>query len=191
MTRPVSAIEAELADARASHQSAYTSHQEAVKRAADLRARVVAGDEKVSAADLATAQQEAEHRALPIATKLAAIQALEAEALVARTEAWADEVAATEPALRSDVDHAFEALEAVLEQLVAAWRIHAQYVHTTAFEIGTTVGANVTPRVQRQPFGRPLVQGAQIQAIPVHDRLAQVVQKTHNRLGAGQPKAQS
>jgi hypothetical protein len=189
MTRPLQEIEADLDVARASHQAANVSWQEAVKAHHDLRGRVIAGDETVTAADLAKAEHEAEHRFLSIPAKLAAIQALEAELLVATTELWADEVAATEPALRGDVEHAFKALDAVLDHLVTAWRLHATFVSQTAMAVGSTVSADVTSKVKRGVHG-VVVDGITIRPIPVHEPLQRSTERAHQRLFAGSPKAQ-
>jgi len=189
VTRSLKAIEADLSTARQEHQDDFAHNQDDIKVAGDLRARAIAGDSSVSAAQLAAAEDQARFSALGLEAKFQAIQALEAEHLVVTTELWADEVAATEPALRGDLEHAFDALEAVLDQLVTSWRIHAGYVSQTAQVVGSTVGADVTPRVRRAVFG-VVVDGVQIRPVPVHERLQKIAETAHQRLFAGNPKAQ-
>lgn len=189
MTRPIEQIEADLVTARQAHQGVVAAHQQAVRTATELRAKATAGDSSVTAKALGDAMHAAEFAELPIPAKLRAITALETERLVVETELWADQVAATEPALRADVEHAFEALEAVLDNLVTAWRIHGQFVHNTAVDVGSVVSADVTPRVRRAAFG-VVVDGAQIRPVPVHERLQKMAQTAHQRLLAGNPKAQ-
>jgi hypothetical protein len=189
MTRSLEEIEKALLAARQEHQDAIETSRSAGAVASDLRARAIAGDNSVSAAQLAAAEDSARFSGLGVPAKLTAIQALEAKHLVVTTELWADEVAATEPALRADVEHAFDALEAVLDQLVSTWRLHGQFVHNTAVDVGSVVSADVTPRVRRAASG-VVVDGAQIRPVPVHERLQKMAETAHQRLFAGNPKAQ-
>lgn len=189
MTRNIEQIEADLAEARSQHAAAVQARSLAVTTAADLRRRAIAGDGAVTATALAEADHAAEFAALPIGARLEAVAALEAQLKVAETEIWADRVTATLPALRGDVEQAFSDIEAALDRLVKAWRLHATFVSQTARECGTIVLPNVTPRVRRG-LRHVVVDGEEIRTIHVHEPLAELARRTHERLFAGNPKAQ-
>jgi len=123
--RTVEEIEADQAAAHAAQQAAVEAHRLARLAASDLRARAIAGDPSVTSAALAEAEHAAEHAGLPLEAKLEVIKALNAEHLLAVTEAFADEVTATESALRADVDAGFSDVEAALQRLAKSWQSHA------------------------------------------------------------------
>ncbi len=191
MARSLEEVMGDLASARLAWDSAVEARRVAVAAVADLRARAVAGDPRVSAADLATATDAASFAELGIPARQQAVEALERERLVAETERWADGIRATLPALQADVVAAFSDIEAALDRLVTAWRVHAGFVGQTSLRVAHSGGArDVTPRVSHGAHG-VRVDGVVLRALPVHDPLDRLVQQCHQRLLSGQPKALS
>jgi hypothetical protein len=190
MTRPITEIEADVAAARAAWQDAVEAHRQAATAVASLRARAVAGDKSLTAADLAARQHEEEFAALGISARKEAAMLLDRELLTARTEAWADEVTATEPALRADIDAAFGEVEAALQRLAQSWQSHASYVQARWEQVGSsTVSSDVTPRVRRSRIGFDVgVDGRVLALEPIFAPLDRLFQKCSNDLLSGRPK---
>jgi hypothetical protein len=188
MTRPIAEIEAAQAAAHAAQQAAVEAHRLARLAASDLRARAIKGDPLVTSAALAEAEHAAEHAELPLESKLEAIQALNAEHLLAVTEAWADQVTATEPALRADVDAAFSDVEAALQRLAKSWQSHATYVQAKWEQVGRTVSSDVTPRVRRINGFDVGIDGKLLRQMPFFGPLDQLFTKCANNLLSGGPK---
>jgi hypothetical protein len=178
MTRPIEKIEADQAAAHAAQQAAVEAKRVATEFAKDLRARARKGDTTVTAAALAEAEHAVEFLELPLESKLEAIQALNAEHVLAFTEAWADEVSATEPGLRADIEakvtNAVEAMRLASE----AQETHGAYCQARWGEVGRTVSADVTPRVRRSAVGLHVyVDGKVLAQVPVANRLDQALLK--------------
>jgi hypothetical protein len=188
MTRPITEIEADQAAAHAAQQAAVEAHRLARLAAADLRRRAIAGDPSVTSAALAEAEHAAEHAGLPLEAKLEVIKTLNAEHLLAFTEAWADEVTATEPALRAEIDAAFTDAEAALQRLAKSWQSHATYVQAKWEQVGRTVAADVTPRVRRINGFDVGIDGKLLRQVPFFAPLDQLFTKCANDLLSGGPK---
>jgi hypothetical protein len=188
MTRPIAEIEADLAQAHAAQQAAMEARRLAVEVAKDLRARARKGDPQVTAAALAEAEHAVEFLELPLESKLEAVRALDAEHLLARTEAWADEVSATEPALRGDIDAAFSDVEAALQRLARSWQSHATYIQARWGEVGRTVSADVTPRVRRINGFDVGIDGKLLRQVPLFSPLERLFERTVNDLLSSGPK---
>jgi hypothetical protein len=190
MTRAIEEIEADLAKAHAAQQDAVEARRVAIELAADLRARAIKGDDRVTSTALAEAEHAVEWAELPLGSKLEAIKVLNAEHLLALTESWADEVSATEPALRADIDAAFADLEAALQRLAQSWKSHAVYVQAKWEQVGSsTVGSDVTPRVRRTRIGFDVgVDGRVLALEPIFAPLEQAVNKCMNDLLSSGPK---
>jgi hypothetical protein len=190
MTRPITEIEADVAEARLAWQNDVEAHRRAGVAVADLRTRAVRGDTSLTAAQLAAATHEHEFAALGISARKEAAMVLDRELLTARTEAWADEVTATEPALRADIDAAFGEVEAALGRLAKSWRTHATYVQSRWQQVGSsTVGVDVTSRVRRSRIGFDVgVDGRVLALEPIFDPLDRLFQKTVNDLLSTGPK---
>jgi hypothetical protein len=188
MTRPIQEIEADQAAAHAAQQAAVEAKRVATELAKDLRARARKGDPSVTAAALAEAEHAVEFLELPLESKLEEIQALNAEHLLCVTEAFADEVAATEPALRADIDAAFSAVEAALQRLAKSWQSHAAYVQARWGEVGRTVSSDVTPRVVRIRGFNVGVDGKLLAQVPLFSPLERMFEKTVNDLLSSGPK---
>jgi hypothetical protein len=189
MTRTLEQIQPDLAAAHRAHQATVEARSAAKALADNLRARARAGDTSVTAAALAEAEHAAEFAELPIGAKHQAVEALEAEAMVARTEAWADQVSATIPALRTEVEGTLAEIGECLDKLVQTWRIHANAVQMAACEVGSIVRGDVSPRVARNIHG-VVVDGRLLSVVRVHEQLAALTDNCHKRLFAGSPKAQ-
>ena len=188
MPRPIAEIEADLAEAHAAQQAATEARRVAVELAKDLRARARKGDPQVTAAALAEAEHAVEFAELPLDSKLETIQALDAERVLAFTEAWADEVTATEPALRADIDAAFSDVEAALQRLAKSWQSHAAFVQARWEQVGRTVSSDVTPRVLRIRGFDVGVDGKLLALTPIFNPLERLFQKCVNDLLSGRPK---
>jgi hypothetical protein len=188
MTRPITEIEADQAAAHAAQEAAMKAKQAATELAKDLRTRARKGDPSVTAAALAEAEHAVEFLELPLESKLEAIQALNAEHLLAVTEAWASEVTATEPALRAEIDAAFSDVEAALERLAKSWQSHATYVQAKWEQVGRTVSSDVTPRVVRVRGFDVGVDGKLLKQVPFFGPLDQLFQKCANDLLSSGPK---
>lgn len=188
MSRSVTDIESDLARGRADWQGAIEDARLAAIAAADLRSRAVAGDATVSAKQLGEADDLAAFSVLPIEGKETAVIALEAELVVAKTEAWADSFTAIEPPLRAAVVATFAAIESSLDALVVAWRAHADVVRDAARVVDVAVSSKASPRVRRDLRGI-VVDGELLRVVACHDRLATLLQKTHDRLFANGAQA--
>jgi hypothetical protein len=188
MPRTVEEIEADLAKAHAAQQAAVEAKRVATEVAVGLRARAIKGDPKVTAAALAEAEHAVEFAELPLGSKLEAIKALNAEHVLAVTEAWADEVTATEPALRNDIDAAFGEVEAALQRLAQSWQSHAHYVQARWDEVGHVVSSDVSPRVIRIRGFDCGVDGKILRQVPIFDPLDRLFQKAVNDLLSTGPK---
>jgi hypothetical protein len=189
MTRPIAEIEADVAAARTAWQNDVEAHRLAVRAVADLRARAVRGDTNLTAAQLAAATHQAEFAELGINARQEAAMVLDRELLTATTEAWADEVTATEPALRADIDAAFSDVETALVRLAQSWKSHAVYVQARWGEVGSsTVSPEVTPRVCRVRGFDVGVGGKILRQVPFFDPLERLFQKCANDLLSSGPK---
>jgi hypothetical protein len=144
----------------------------------------------VTAGQLAAATDETAFTELGINARQEAAKLLDRELLTARTEAWADEVTATEPALRADIDAAFSDVEAALERLSKSWQSHANYIQARWEQVGSsTVGSDVTPRVRRTRIGFGVgVDGRLLELEPIFTGLERLFQKCSNDLLSGHPK---
>lgn len=181
MTRLIEEIEADVAEAKRAHFDATEARRVAKGAVHDLVLRARAGDETVTAAALAQAEDEASFSELGIEAKKAIVVEFEAELLMARTEQFADEVSAKIPPLRDAVEQSLVDAERALAAVAIAWRAHADVVQESAFAVGSTVSADLTPRVRRTARG-VLVDGEALRTVPVHDRLSQLFEATHERL---------
>jgi len=188
MTRPITEIEADQAAAHAAQQAAVKAKQAATELAKNLRARARKGDPQVTAGALAEAEHAVEFLELPLESKLEAIQALNAEHLLATTENWADEVSAAEPALRAEIDAAFSDVEAALQRLAKSWQSHATYVQAKWEQVGRTVAADVTPRVRRINGFDVGIDGKLLRQLPFFGPLDALFQKCANDLLSSGPK---
>ena len=186
MTRPIEEIESDVKAARSAWQNAVEAHRLAGLAAADLRRRAVSGDATLTAAQLAAATHETEFASLGINARQEAAMLLDRELLTARTEAWADEVTATEPALRADIDAAFGDVEAALARLAKSWQSHTSYVQARWKQVGSsTVSQDVTPRVRRVNGFDVGVDGKMLAQVPFFGPLEQLFQKCANDLLSG------
>jgi hypothetical protein len=70
-----------------------------------------------------------------------------------------------------------------------AWRQHADAVQEATLQVGSTVRADASPRVSRQPYRGVVVDGDLLAVVNVHERLGKLTDTCHKRLFAN--KAQS
>lgn len=181
--RPSDEIEADLATTRGIYSGALDAVHAAKQAAADLRRRAVAGDPKVSASDLATAAHQLEFVELGIPAKLAAVQALEAELRSAEAHAYADGVIAEVPFLEVAMEERFDDLVAAQDGLVEAWRRHAAAVSDAAQTARQFGYVAASPRI-RESYRGVVIDGVTLTPKKVHERLADLHDKTHRRLFA-------
>ena len=192
MTRPLATIEVDLQRAQDAWQAATDAHRAAVATANALRQAAIAGDSSVTAVALAEAEHAAEFAQLPIRAKQAAVEALEAEALVARTEAFADQVNITIPPLRASVEQTLAEIDALFDKLVSSWRAHADAVQQAAFLVQAgTVSDKVSPRVTGGILHGVIVDGNRLSVLEVHEPLAKMTNRVHQRLFARRPGPQN
>jgi len=137
-------VEAEAA-LEAAHQAKESTHlaaQKAADDAADLRARLRAGgrgSSKISAADIAAADQAVEFARLSHEGAVAAIPPLAAAVKQARADEACDAVLAALPALGQNVISALETIEAVLPQLVAAAEQYDAFIEASVHRLQKVV----------------------------------------------------
>ena len=123
--------EAALEAARDAKESTRIAAQNAANAAADLRAKLKAGGRgsvKITAADIATADQAAEFAALAHQGAAADVAPLAAAVKEAQANEACDQVLAELPALAQDVVAALQTIEAVLPQLVTAAEAYDTFV---------------------------------------------------------------
>jgi len=112
--------------------------QKATADAAALRAKVKAGGRgsaKISAADIAAADQAVEFAALAHEGAVTALPALAAAVREARANEACDAVLAELPALGQDVVAALQTIEAVLPQLINAAEAYDEFVATSVHHL--------------------------------------------------------
>jgi hypothetical protein len=177
MTRPIEEIEADDAEARRAWQDSVEAHRLAALAAADLRARAVAADPTLTAADLAAARDVEELAALGIEAKKTAAMALDAELATAKAEAFADDFGVAEASFRADFDQSMEGLELALGRVVDTWRAHATLIERT---YTTAAGGHnrSTPRIRFPQYGHPSIDKCELRAVPVFEPVTALVQKT-------------
>jgi hypothetical protein len=185
MTRPIAEIEADVAAAQAAHQAAQEAHRQARQTAADLRRRAVNDDAAVTASDLAAADHESDFASLKIASRMASIEALEAEHRSATAEAFADEFVAAEQPLHEDFDQSLADLEAALNRVVTSWRSHATFIrdsYTTAAHMDRAA----TARIRFYQYGpySATIDRTPLRALPVHQPLEALLNKALGALNA-------
>jgi hypothetical protein len=181
--RTVEEIEADLAATHAAWSDATEAHRVARLAAADLRARAVADDSTVSAADLAAAEHEAEFAALKIEARQTATEALEAEARSARAERFVDEFEAAIQPLHEDFDQSLVDLESALGRVVTAWLADARLLNST-YETAARIDRTASPRIRFPLAGRPSVGKFELRSRPVYEPVEAIVVKTLAGLNA-------
>jgi hypothetical protein len=161
--------EASLAAAHDVREQTRIASQEATANAAALRAKLKAGGRgsaKITAADIAAADQAAEFAALAHEGAKAEIPALAAAVKDARADQACDEVLAELPQLGQDVLFALQAVEAVLSPLVAAVERYDTFVESAVQrleKVAPTVepthvaGAGLNPRRRGGTADSPFV----------------------------------
>jgi hypothetical protein len=165
--------EAALAAAHDAKEITHSAVQKATTEAADLRAKLKAGGRgsaKITAADIAAADQAAEFAALAHEGAAAQIPALAAAVKDARANAACDQVLAELPALAQDVVAALATIEAVLPQLVTAAEAYDEFVATSVRHLEKVApnveptyeaGAGLNPRPRHGTAASPFVPGAE------------------------------
>jgi hypothetical protein len=183
MTRKLAEIEPDIARARGAWQAAEEVHRSAVSLADDLRRRAIDGDASVTAPELAGAESAARFSELGISSKMKAVQALEAEAEVARADDLADDITATVPPLRDGVLAALDNVGAALAELERATLVDYDAVQAAVFAADWAASSGVTPRIGRNVHG-VLVDGHLLGVVKVHEAVGKLTDQWHKRLFA-------
>jgi hypothetical protein len=176
--------QAALAAAHDAHEQTRLASQEAATAAATLRAKLKAGGRgsaKITAADLAAADQAAEFAALTHEGAKADLPPLAAAVKTAQADQACDEVLAELPQLGQDVGFALQAVEAVLSPLVAAVERYDQFIESAVHRLDAVTpaaaemvaGEGLNPQRKGGTTASPFVGGsaepaADLEPTPVH-----------------------
>jgi hypothetical protein len=165
--------QAALAAAHDIRESARIASQKAASDAAALRAKLKAGGRgtsKITAADIANADQAAEFAALAHEGAAADLPPLAAAVKEARANEACDAVLAGLPGLGQDVVSALQTIAAVLPQLVVAAEAYDRHVETSltrlqlvaaAVEPTYEAGGGLNPQRRGGTTASPFVAGAE------------------------------
>jgi hypothetical protein len=173
-TMPTTLAEAEaaLATAHDAKESTRIASQNAANAAADLRAKLKAGgrgSSKITAADIAAADQAAEFAALAHQGAAADLPPLATAVKDARASEACDAVVAGLPALAENVVAALATIEAVLPQLVTGVGQYDEFVEAAlerlqkvapSLEPTYEAGSGVNPQRRGGTTASPFVDGA-------------------------------
>lgn len=147
--------QAALSAATTTYETARSAADEARARAVGTRAQVTGGNTAgLTAADLATADQEAEFTALAAAGLLEPLAALGEAVAAAQTDATADDIMATLPGLGADVVTALDTVAADIGALVVALQRYDGFVDQS---VRSLQSMGTSPRVNVQRHGTTTV----------------------------------
>jgi len=173
------AAKAALSKAHSTHDAARVASESAAADAAELRARVKSGQgAKITAAQIAEADQKAEHAALALHGATVDLPTLSAAVQAARADEACEEVLTELPQLGRDVAVALDAVEAALAPVVTACRRYDEFVESATHRLQTVApsaaetyvaGDGLPPRgtTTASPFVGAEVPAAEVPAAPL------------------------